>query len=119
MPQQGQELLPEVHVEHGLLVALDPVALLPAGQPAFFHGVTDVFGIGVEVHLAGFAQGGEGRDDAAQFHAVVGGQAGAAHQLAAGRAAHQAEDGGPAAPAGIAQAGTVRIDDDFLHDRAV
>ena len=46
--RQHKQLLPEVRVQGGLLVGLDPAPLLPAPGPALFQGVNDVLGVGID-----------------------------------------------------------------------
>ena len=105
---QGQQLLPQVHVQGGFFVAFDPALFLPAVHPALGQGVDDVFGVGVQLHHAGLLQAGQGPDDAGKLHAVVGGVRRAAGQLLFH--AVPLQDGPPAPGSGIAGAGAVGID---------
>ena len=53
---QLQKLLPEIRIEGGLFVALYPAPLLPAPGPALLQSVNHIFGVGVQLHLAGLLE---------------------------------------------------------------
>ena len=53
---KGQQKLPQIHIQRRLFIRLDPAFFLPAIDPALFQRVDHIFGIGVQLHLAGFFQ---------------------------------------------------------------
>ena len=70
---QGQQLLPQVHVQRRFPIGLDPPPALPLEHPAFAQSVDHVPGVGIQLHLAGHLQLAQGLDNGGEFHAVVGG----------------------------------------------
>ena len=110
---QGQQLLPKIRVQRGLLVALDPPPLFPASGPPLLQGINDILGVGVEVHGAGFLQHGQGGDHRRKLHAVVGGGGFSPGDLLLVLPIQQHRP--PAPRAGVAGAGAVGVDADLLH----
>lgn len=110
---QLQQLLPQVGVQGGFLVAFHPAPLFPAPGPALLQGVDDILGVGVEFHNTGFLQQGEGGDHRGEFHAVVGGGGLPAGNLLPMGSVE--EDRPPPAWSGISGAGAVGIDGHLFH----
>ena len=100
---------PEVLVLYRTLGRGLPAVLFPAMDP-LGDAVAQVDAVGEQVDLDRPLQRLQGTDRRHQFHAVVGSEVFAAGQLAIG--ALPAEDGPPAARAGIAAAPTISMNDD-------
>ena len=106
------QCLPEILVDHRLLGRRHPALALPAVNPGG-DAVLQVLGIGDHFHLAGFVQRAQAFDGGAQLHAVVGGVRLAIPTFPS--CAVVAQNAGPAARAGVAQAGAIGDEMDFLH----
>ena len=111
--QQGQQALPQIHVQHRLFVSLDPALFLPAVQPALFQRVDDVLAVAVQLYHARLLQKPQRLDDGGQLHAVVCGSRRAAGEFLLRSLV--AEYRPPAARAGIAGAGSVGVDRNGSH----
>jgi hypothetical protein len=111
----GIEALPEVGVFEGVggFGGAAPAEAAPFIDPAFGHGVDEVFGVGVNGDVTGGAQGFEAGDGGEEFHAVVGGEGEAAGEFAAVLVVK--EDGAEAAGAGVATGGAVGVEGDLFH----
>ena len=109
----GQKGVPQLRVEGGGLVPLDPALCLPGAGPTLGDAVNDVLGIRGQGHLTRLLEGGQGGDDGGQLHAVVGGFGVSARKLLLPTVVDQ--DGAPASGAGIAAAGAVGVDLDLGH----
>ena len=103
--EQAVQRLPEVDVfDFRFLIAGAPVVLFPVGQP-FGDAVHNITAVGVQRDVAFLFEGFQRLNHRRQFHAVVGGFPFAAAQLLF--RVLMAENGAPAAGAGIARAGAV------------
>ena len=51
-----EQLLPKVHVQGGLFIALDPTLFLPAIDPALGQGINNVLAVAVKLYHAGLLQ---------------------------------------------------------------
>ena len=106
------QLSPEVDVEHRLFIASFPAIPFPGMYPSR-DAVLHIFGIGHNFNFARLFDGTQALDGGSQLHAVVGGQGSTAEYLAP--IGSVAQDGSPAAGAGVAQTGTVSDELDLLH----
>src|SRR5262249_32823331 len=106
----GEESLPEIAVLYRLLLRVAPAVPAPALVPLVAEAVHHVRAVAVEVDGAPLGEGAEALKRSHELHAVVGGGGLAAGELDLG--AVLAQDGRPAAGAGIAAAGAVRVDVD-------
>ena len=111
--RQLQKPVPQVGIEGGLFVGLDPAPLLPARGPALGQSVDDILGIGPQLHNTGLFEQGQSRNDGGKLHAVVGGVGLTAGEFLAVGSIHQ--NGAPASGTGIAGTGAVGIDRDSFH----
>ena len=110
--QKPVQLLPHLGVFE-LAVAPLPAALFPVAQPPVIQGVHDILTVGIKLHGARLLERLEPFDDARELHAVVRRVLFAAGELL--DAVSVAQDGRPAAGAGIAGACPVGIQNDILH----
>src|SRR5579859_4914836 len=107
---------PEVLVLDRSLAHGAPAPGLPQREP-LGDAVPDVLAVGVQLDVTGALEDLQGLDGGLQLHAVVGGLRLAAPALALVALEHQQR--APAARAGIAAAGTVRVDHHARrHDHA-
>ena len=103
----------EPHPQVGIFLPGESLAL-PAEDPAFGHGVDDVFRVGVEHDLrAGEFEGFERHADGPQLHAVVGRPAESLGNLLA--VGTREQDDAVAARSRVAQGRTVGIDGDLCQ----
>lgn len=68
-----QKPFPEIRVLHWLFLAVDPVFLQPGINPVLVKGIHQIFGIGIQFHLAGPVQRFQSHNGRHQLHTVVGG----------------------------------------------
>src|SRR5690606_24156759 len=112
MPRAGRvQPLPQVLVLDRVAAGGAPVAAQPVRQPQR-DALAHVLRVGVQHDRAAFGERLQRHDRGGQFHAVVGGERFAAGDLLLASA--EAQQRGPAARAGIAQAGAVGMDLDLL-----
>src|SRR5574340_1692299 len=106
------EFLPEILVDHRLLLRRNPAAPLPVLDPAC-NAVLHLLGIGDDLHFAGLLQRLQPLDGRHQFHAVVRGVGRTPPHLPF--ALVVTEDAGPSSGTGVAFAGAVGNQFYFFH----
>ena len=104
---EHQQFFPEIRVQSGLFIGLDPALFPPAPCPALFQGIDDIFGIGIQLYVAGLFQRLQAPDHGGKLHPVIGGVCFAAGELFFVTVIFQ--DGAPAPGTGVAGASTVSI----------
>lgn len=105
---------PEVIIFNRFLILGAPTVTFPIPNPAG-NTLTQVFGVGEEIHFTLFLQSSKCFNGSLEFHAIVGGGRGTAGKFT--RMWAKLQDCCPAARTRIAMACAISVNGDFFHVR--
>ena len=105
---QQKKPFPKVRIESRFFIAFDPALFFPGDSPVLLQSINHIFGIGIQIDFTGLLEALQSGNHGKELHAVV-----CCQRFSPGYFflfSFIAQNGTPAAGAGVSAAGAVCVD---------